>query len=79
MILKLNIFSGKDAALVKTMAGRGKETKISDVPAPNAYNAEKGEDYLEGGIQHSLGIKPEMEWLNVELSRGVILFLHSQE
>ena len=28
-------------------------------PAPNAYNADKGEDYLEGGIQHSFGMKPE--------------------
>ena len=30
-------------------------------PAPNAYDADKGEDYLEGGIQHILGIKPEIK------------------
>ena len=28
-------------------------------PAPNAYNSEKGEEYLEGGIKHSFGVKPE--------------------
>ena len=27
----------------------------------NAYDADKGEDYLEGGIQHSFGIKPEIK------------------
>jgi len=26
-------------------------------PAPNAYDADKGEDYLEGGIKHSFGQK----------------------
>ena len=28
-------------------------------PAPNAYNSDKGEEYLEGGIKHSFGVKPE--------------------
>ena len=28
-------------------------------PAPNTYDSEKGEEYLEGGIKHSFGIKPE--------------------
>ena len=28
-------------------------------PAPNAYNSEKGEEYLEGGIKHSFGVKPD--------------------
>ena len=50
---------GKDGGPAKTIAGRGKDPKLPDVPAPNAYNAEKGEEYLEGGIKHSFGIKPE--------------------
>ena len=53
--------SGKDAAPSKTIAGRGKDPKRIDVPAPNAYNAEKGEDYLKGGIQHSFGLKAEIK------------------
>ena len=28
-------------------------------PAPNAYDSEKGEEYLEGGIKHSFGVKLE--------------------
>merc|ERR1711892_444199 len=52
---------GKDGGPAKTIAGRGKDPKLPDVPAPNAYNTGKGEDYLEGGIQHSFGIKPEMK------------------
>merc|ERR1712106_834271 len=52
---------GKDVAPAKTIAGRGKDLKLPEVPAPNAYNTEKGEDYLEGGIQHSFGIKPEIK------------------
>jgi len=28
-------------------------------PAHNAYHADRGEDYLEGGIKHDLGIKSE--------------------
>ena len=31
----------------------------SQTPAPNAYDSEKGEEYLEGGIKHSFGLKPE--------------------
>ena len=57
----INTYLGKDCAQAKTMAGRAKDAKIPDVPAPNAYDTDKGEDYLEGGIQHSFGIKPEIK------------------
>jgi len=30
-------------------------------PAPNAYDSEKSEDYLEGGIKLSFGLKPEIK------------------
>ena len=28
-------------------------------PAPNSYDAEKGDEYLEGGIKHTFGAKLE--------------------
>ena len=52
---------GKDAPLAKTIAGRAKDAKIPEVPAPNAYNRDKSEDFLEGGIQLSFGLKPEIK------------------
>ena len=33
---------------------------FSQTPAPNAYDSEKGEEYLEGGIKHSFGVKPDL-------------------
>ena len=51
----------KSVSQAKTIAGRGKDPKLPDIPAPNAYNTDKGEDYLEGEIQHSFGIKPAIK------------------
>ena len=41
------------------MGSKPKDLKKQNVPAPNAYNSEKSEEYLEGGIKHSFGVKPE--------------------
>ena len=41
------------------MGSKLKDLKKPNVPAPNAYNSERSEEYLEGGIKHSFGVKPD--------------------
>ena len=42
------------------MGSKLKDLKKPNVPAPNAYNSERSEEYLEGVIQHSFGVKPDL-------------------
>merc|ERR1711976_1119145 len=51
--------STKASAPAFTFGGKSDIKNKFKTPAPNAYESEKSEDYLEGGIQHSFGQKPE--------------------
>jgi len=53
-------YIGRNDANAITMGSKLKDLKKPNVPAPNAYNSERSEEYLEGGIQHSFGVKPDL-------------------
>merc|ERR1712032_1321053 len=51
--------STKATAPAFTFGGKSEIKQKFKTPAPNAYDSEKGDKYLEGGIKHSIGAKLE--------------------
>ena len=51
--------STKATAPAFTFGGKSEIKQKFKTPAPNAYDSEKGDEYLEGGIKHSIGAKLE--------------------
>merc|ERR1711992_236718 len=53
--------STKATAPAFTFGGKSELKNKFKTPAPNAYDSEKGEDYLHQGTKHTFGLKPEIK------------------